>query len=50
MTRPELVALGALKMEGQFLTSGPMSYFNTNFLKIKYDFFNEPNHLDYVKI
>jgi hypothetical protein len=27
MTRPELVELGAPKMKGQFVASGPMSYF-----------------------
>jgi hypothetical protein len=30
MTRPELVELGAPKMEGQFLALRPMSYFTKN--------------------
>jgi hypothetical protein len=32
MTWPELVELGAPKMEGQFLASGPMSNFTKNIL------------------
>jgi hypothetical protein len=49
LTWPELVELGAPKMEGQFLASRPMSNFNK--IKIKnFDFFfNEPNPLDYVE-
>ena len=50
LTWPELVELGAPKMEGQFLASGPMSNFNKKTFLIKYDFFNELDPLDYVEI
>ena len=43
MTQPKLIELGAPKMVGQFLTSGPMSSFNMIF-------FSEPYMLGYVKI
>ena len=51
MTQPELIALGASKMEAQFLAWGLMSYFiKKKAFKIKYDFFSELDPLDYVKI
>jgi hypothetical protein len=51
MTRPELVELGAPKMEGQFLASGPMSYFTIKTFLNKVCFiFSELDPLDYVEI